>query len=151
MYNRRQPVFGGIAGGIFLIFLALAFLVHSFFLPLLFVGLAFSIFFGALSSGKSQATYGGIIGLIWILGLAVLYTFDLWWPGILILAGISVVVGTILRPMIGAGWKQGTLYQPSQQPQQPEQALYAPPPPYQGEYPPSYQQSDPYHQQSGEN
>lgn len=53
MYDRRQPVFGGIAGGIFLIFLALAFVVHSFFLPLLFVGLAFSIFFGILSADSS--------------------------------------------------------------------------------------------------
>jgi hypothetical protein len=99
----------------------------------------------SLMYGRSQ--YGGIIGLIWLLGLAVMYAFDLWWPGILILVGISAVVGTILRPMISAQRQQQPPYQPSQPPRQPEPPLY-PPPPYQGGYPPYYQPSDPYLQQS---
>ena len=65
-YRGSRNLFGGVAGGVFLIFLALAFTVHGFFLPLLFVGLAFSALFGSLSSGRSQATYGGIMGFIWM-------------------------------------------------------------------------------------
>lgn len=145
MYGRPRPVFGGIAGGVFLIFLALAFVVHSFFVPLLFVGLAFAAFFGSLSSGRSQATYGGIIGCIWLLGLGVMYFFNLWWPGILVLVGVSAVAGTILRPMLTAQGQMQSPYQSSQPPQMPDPPRYQPP--YQGGYPPSYQPSDPYHQE----
>ncbi len=123
MYRQRRPFFGGLGGGIFLLCLALAFLVHgSFFLPLLFVGLAFAALLGSLSSGKPQATYGGIMGFIWMLGLAALFAFNLWWPGILILLAISAIVGTTFRPMMRgmpAGAPQQPYYQPSQPPQQP--------------------------------
>jgi predicted lipid-binding transport protein (Tim44 family) len=135
MYRQPRPFFGGLAGGIFLICLALAFMVHgSFFLPLLFVGLAFSALFGSLSSGKPQATYGGVMGFIWMLGLAAFFAFNFWWPGILILLGISAIAGTILRPMMNA--QQQPYYQPSQQPQQP---YYQPSQPPQQPEQPSYQ------------
>jgi hypothetical protein len=139
-----------LAGGIFLIFLALAFIVHgSFYLPLLFVGLAFAALLGSLSSGKSQATYGGIMGFIWMLGLAAIFAFDFWWPGILILVGISAIAGTMFRPMMsgpmGASAPQQPYYQPSQPPQQPyyqpsqqpEQPSYQP---YREGYQPQSQQ-----------
>lgn len=137
MYRQRRPFFGGLGGGFFLLCLALAFLVHgSFFLPLLFVGLAFAALFGSLSSGKPQATYGGIMGFIWMLGLAALFAFNLWWPGILILLAISAIVGTTFRPMMRSmptGAPQQPYYQPSQPSQQP---YYQPPQPSEQ---PSYQ------------
>lgn len=152
MYRQPRPFFGGLAGGVFLLCLALAFLVHgSFFLPLLFVGLACAALFGSLSSGKPQATYGGIMGFIWMLGLAVLFTFNLWWPGIIILLAISAIVGTTFRPMMRGmptGAPQQPYYQPSQPPQQP---YYQPSQPPQQPYQEGYQpQSQPESYQEGE-
>jgi hypothetical protein len=34
---------------------------------------------------------------IWMIGLAILFFTDNWWPGILILVGVSVVVKSVLR------------------------------------------------------
>jgi hypothetical protein len=145
MYRQPRPFLGGLAGGIFLIFLALAILVHgSFFLPLLFVGLAFSALFGSLSSGKPQATYGGIMGFIWMLGLAAIFAFNFWWPG------ISAIVGTMFRPMMsglmGTGAPQPPYYQPSQPPQPPYYQPSQPPSyqPYQEGYQPQPQQEESY-------
>src|SRR6266567_2905760 len=152
MYRRPRPFFGGLAGGIFLIFLALSFLVYgSFNLPLFFVGLAFSALFGSLTSGKPQATYGGIMGFIWMLGLAAFFVFHFWWPVFLLLAGISAIAGTMLRPMLSSqvstGAPQQPYYQPPQQPQQPSYQEGYQPQPQQEE---SYQEGDkiyPYPQQ----
>lgn len=145
MYRRPRPFFGGAAGGVFLICLALAFMVHgAFFLPLVFVGLAFAALFGSLSSGKPQATYGGIMGFIWMLGLGVIAAFNFWWPGILILVGISAIAGTMFRPMMSAPKQseyqpfpppEQPYYQPSrpaEQPYQPYQEGYQPPQPPEG-------------------
>jgi hypothetical protein len=151
MYGRPRQFFGGVAGGVFVIFLALAFISGHFFLPLLFVGLAFAALLGSLAGGNSRSTYGGVMGFIWMLGLAAIFTFNFWWPGILILVGISAIAGTVFRPMMSGSMRanapqqpyyqpfqpQQPYYQPSQTPQQPEQAPYQP---YQEGYQPPQQQ-----------
>lgn len=40
--------------------------------------------------------WGAISGGVFIIGLGVLWYFDLWWPGILILIGIMIVVGGLV-------------------------------------------------------
>jgi hypothetical protein len=135
MYRGSRNFFGGIAGGLFLIFLALAFMTGHFFLPMIFVGLAFASLFGSLSAGNPRATYGGVMGFIWMMGLAACAAFNFWWPGILIIVGISTIAGTLFRPMMNSQVKtdapQQPVYyqpsQPSQQAQQPsEQPYYQP-------------------------
>jgi hypothetical protein len=130
MYRGSRNFFGGIAGGHFLIFLALAFMTGHFFLPMIFVGLAFASLFGSLSAGNPRATYGGVMGFIWMAGLAVCATFNFWWPGILIILGLSAIAGTLFRPMMSGPVKteapQQPYYQPSQPQQQPEQPYYQP-------------------------
>ena len=39
----------------------------------------------------------GIIPAIWLIGLGILWLFDLWWPGILILIGITMLIGVANR------------------------------------------------------
>lgn len=130
MYGGPQNLFRGVAGGVFLIFLALAFMTGHFWWPMIFVGLAFAALFGSLSAGNPRATYGGVMGFIWMLGLAACAIFNFWWPGILIVLGVSAIAGALLRPMMNSQVKmdapQQPYYQPSQPQHQPEQPYYQP-------------------------
>src|SRR3989440_9521790 len=93
MYCRGNT-FSSISGGIVLIGLALAVLLGrgDFFLPIFFVALAFAALFGSLSSGNPRAVYGGLQGFFWLLGLAFCFLVG-FWPWILVVAGISVILG----------------------------------------------------------
>jgi hypothetical protein len=143
----RRGFLGSMSGGIFLIFLALAFLVHGFFLPLLFVGLAFSALFGSFSSMNPRGAYGGLQGFVWMLGLAFCFVVG-FWPWILLVVGASIIIGALAAPIIAAlsglaflgaanMMQQGppsyqqpyAPNQPYQQPQQPYEQGYQPPPP----------------------
>lgn len=64
MYRRQNPL-RGMAGGIFIIFLALAFFIDrgaggQLFLPLLFVGLALCALIGSVSTLNPRGIYGEI-------------------------------------------------------------------------------------------
>lgn len=37
---------------------------------------------------------------LWLVGLALLFYFEIFWPGILILLGMSALVGALTRPMM---------------------------------------------------
>lgn len=110
----RSPM-SGLAGGIVLIGLALAFLIGrgDFFLPIFFVALAFSVLIGSLSSYNRWGIYGGLQGFAWMLGLAFCFLFG-FWPWILFVAGISIILGVLIQPIVygllGAGllgaWQQ---------------------------------------------
>lgn len=138
MYRGSRNFMGGIAGGVFLICLALAFMTGHFWLPMIFVGLAFASLFGSLSAGNPRATYGGVMGFIWMIGLAVCAAFNFWWPGILIILGATAIAGTLFRPMMNSEVKTDAPQQPYYQPSQPsQQAQQQPEQPY---YQPSYQE-----------
>jgi len=47
--------------------------------------------------------WGGIIGGIWLIGIAVLAVTGWWWPGIMVLFGISALVGGLQS---GGSWEQ---------------------------------------------
>src|SRR5579884_942147 len=89
----RRNTMGGLAGGVFLIGLALAFyLQHQFggqwFLPVFFVALGFCILFGSASTYNPSGVMGGLTGFFWMLVLAAFFLTGSWlW--FLVGAGIS--------------------------------------------------------------
>jgi hypothetical protein len=86
----------GLSGGIMLIGIGVLFLVDSIdFWPwiLLVVGLA-----GVPESIAEEGFWAGLQGLIWMGGLAVLFETGAIWPGILILVGLSIMSGALVRP-----------------------------------------------------
>ncbi len=144
MYRQQNPL-RGLAGGIFLIGLALAFFIGhgSFFLSILFVALAFSSLIGSLSTFNPRGAYGGLQGFIWLLGLAILFLPGVgFWPWILVLCGISAILGVLARPIMAGLLGIGILGIASTA-DQPPQPTYQPPQPPQPPYQQSYQ---PYQQ-----
>src|ERR1700676_2026212 len=127
---------GGLAGGFFFIGLALAFALSgrlggNWFLFFLFAGLAFSSLFGSASSMNARGLYGGILGFVWLMGLGILFVIG-FWPWILVLIGISAILGSLIAP-ITAGLLGLGIYAAAQnnQPQQQYQQPYQPYPPEQ--------------------
>jgi len=45
-----------------------------------------------------EGLWAGAQGFVWLTGLAILFATDTLWPGILILAGLSILAGAIVRP-----------------------------------------------------
>src|SRR5712691_5236412 len=122
---------GGLAGGFFFIGLALAIALsgslggHGF-LFFLFAGLAFCSLLGSASSMNPRGLYGGLQGFVWLMGLAFLFVIG-FWPWILVLIGISAILGSLIAPitaaLVGLGIYAATQSnQPQQQCQQPYQS-----------------------------
>lgn len=165
MYNRKpyRNAIGGVAAGIFIIGLAVAIALGGisgpWFLPILFVGLAFAALIGAFSSYDQKAAYGGLQGFVWLLGLALCFAIG-FWPWILLPIGVSIILGALAAPIMGGMRKAGyppayQQYPPPYQPYQPYQTgqpyqPYQPGQPYQSGQPyqpgqplPPYQQEQP--------
>ena len=53
--------------------------------------------------GGFSIEWGGLQGGIWLIGIAVLAVTGRWWPGIMVLVGISALVGTLRS---GGSWEQ---------------------------------------------
>ena len=141
---------GGLAGGFFFIGLALAFALSGSmggngFLFFLFAGLAFSSLFGSASSMNPRGLYGGLQSFVWMMGLAILFVIG-FWPWILVLIGISAVLGSLVVP-ITAGLMGWGLYAATQNHQPQQQYQYSQPyPAYSQEQPPPEAQYEPYQQ-----
>jgi len=154
-YYRYQNPIRGLGGAIFLVFLILAFAVpHAFyggsFLVLLFAGLAFLTLFSSVSSMNRNAIYGGLYGFIWMLGLALCFLIG-FWPWILLPVVVSMVLGSLFRPlMAGMAGSSFLNQQPQQTPYQ--QTTYQQPIPQTEE--PGFQpyqqgyQAQPFYQES---
>ena len=140
MYRQRTPL-RAMTGGIFLIGLAIAFFAGGhFFLPILFVALAFTSLIGSISSFRPNGIYGGLYGFVWMLGLAFCFLVG-FWPWILVVVGVSAILGALRVPIMAAilgmgiagaaslGNQQQPYYQPQQpaQPYQPYQQGYQQP------------------------
>ena len=149
MYRQRNSL-GGLTGGIFLIGLALAIFFSSghFFLPIFFATLAFCSLIGSLVALNPRGFYGGLQGFIWLLGLGILFLPGVgFWPWILVLCGISAILGVLARPImagilgigiLGAGSIANQQPQPTYQPPQPTYE------PYQQGYQPPVQAPETY-------
>ncbi len=139
--NRNRSPASRLAGLIFLVFLFLAFFTGGtgggFFLPLLFVGLAFATLIGSLATFNPRGVYGGIQGFVWMLGIALCFAVGSFWPWILIPIILSGFLGILLRPimalLLGIGIFGAANMMNQQQPmyQQPYQPYQPPIPPYQ--------------------
>jgi hypothetical protein len=171
MYRRDtwRKSLGGMSGGVFLIGLAIAFLTGAW-LPVILITLGVTSLLGAASSGNPNGLYGGLYSIVWLAGLGLCFAIG-FWPWILVLVGLSCILGAmrnaIMEAIIGAGL--GTLYnanqgqpayyQPAQdisyssstsdpeQTYQPYQEGYQPAPPPTGNYQ-EVQQQYPYTPQS---
>ncbi len=151
MYNEkpyRKPYknpIGGIAVGIFIICLAVAialgFLNWSWFLPILFAGLACVSLIGAFSSYDPKAAYGGLQGFVWLLGLALCFAIG-FWPWILLPIGVSIILGALAVPIMNS--MRRSAFPPANQQYPPPYQPYQSGQPYQPGQPwPPYQQGQP--------
>jgi hypothetical protein len=141
----KNPI-GGIAVGILIICLAVAIylgvLNWTWFLTILFVGLALCALVGGFSSYDPKAAYGGLQGFVWLLGLALCFATS-FWPWILLPLGVSIILGALAVPIMESMRRSvyppaNPQYPPPYQPGQPYQ-------PYQPGQPwPPYQQGQPY-------
>jgi energy-coupling factor transporter transmembrane protein EcfT len=138
---QQRNALRSLSGGIFLIFLALAFMIKGFFLPVLFIGLALTVLLGGLGAGKKQAAYGSFLGFIWMLGLAFCFIFG-FWPWILLIVGITAILGamrnTIMESLEGISFLS-TMQRPQPPHPQREQPHQQAEPPYQS-YQEGYQE-----------
>jgi len=83
-----------VGGGVFLIGLALLFMGGIAFWP----GILYVIGASALARAVvERSVWGALNGLVWLFGLAFLFTTGWWWPGILILVGLSMMFSAIGR------------------------------------------------------
>ncbi len=142
--NRRA--LGSLSVTLFFIGIILALVIHPFNLSIFFVGIAASILVGALASPNARGVYGGVMGALWMLMIAMFFLTGNW---IWFLVGvvISTLLSSFARPILagirGSGFyhpptQAQQYYQPSQQPyQQPAAAPYQP-------YQQGYQQPETY-------
>ena len=145
-YNHRyyhrtyRSSLSGLAGGIFLIGLALAFWAGGhFFLPIFFVALAFCTLFGSISTYNPRGAYGGLYGFFWMLMLALFFLTGSWvW--FLVGAGISAILSALFVPITAALAGMGFMAANRQQP--PFQQQYQQP--YQNYQQPVQQSYEPY-------
>ena len=92
---RNEDAFHGMTGGIILIGIGIIFWADVPFFPaiLVVIGLA-----GLPESVAQKGFWAGIQTAVWLIGIAALFAFDIFWPGILILIGISMLAGGLVRP-----------------------------------------------------
>jgi hypothetical protein len=93
--RNQKSALEGASGGIFLIGLGILFLSKVDFFPWILVVIGLASLPGSVAR---EGFWAGMQGFIWLVGLAILFATDTIWPGILILAGLSILAGSIVRP-----------------------------------------------------
>ncbi len=95
--NPIRRVTSGISAAIIIIGLILAFTFGGFNLPIFFVALAVATLVSSLGNG----IYGGLIGSMWMLMLALFFITGSWlW--FMVGVVISMLLGTLRRPLMAA-------------------------------------------------
>lgn len=84
-------------GAIVLIGIGLIFLLDINFWPWILFVVAVPALLGGIAK---DGLWAGLQGALWLVGIGVIALLDIWWPGILILIGISMLVGTIEKPPV---------------------------------------------------
>jgi hypothetical protein len=97
--RSRSSVYGTLSGGLLLIGIGLIFLLRMPFFPTILAVLGLSSILAGFASGRG---WQGVQGSIWLVGLFFLFYFDIFWPGILIVAGVSALIGAVTRPMLSS-------------------------------------------------
>lgn len=88
---------GGMSGGIFLIGIGIIFWLNLDFFPWILVVIALAALPGNVVNESWPAA---LQELVWLIGLAVLFGTGTFWPGILILIGLSIIAGALAKPEI---------------------------------------------------
>ncbi len=95
--ESRSRLYGTLSGGMFLIGLGLIFLLQMPFFPTILAVIGLSSLLAGLATGRG---WHGIQGGVWLVGLFFLFYYNIFWPGILILLGVSLLIGALTRPML---------------------------------------------------
>jgi len=95
--KSRSTMYSALSGGLLLIGVGLIFLLHLDFFPAILAVLGLSSILAGLATGRG---WYAIQSGLWLVGLALLFYFGIFWPGILILLGVSALVGAATRPMM---------------------------------------------------
>jgi hypothetical protein len=95
--RSRSSRYSALSGGILLIGIGVIFLLRLDFFPALLAVLGLSTILAGLATGRG---WYGIQGGIWLIGLYFLFQFEILFPGILILIGISSLIAALTRPML---------------------------------------------------
>lgn len=143
-----RSITGGLSGAIVLLGLVLAFAFGGFNLVIFFIALAFAVFVGSFGSGNPRGVYGGLIGAMWMIMLALFFATGSWlW--FLVGAALSAILSTLMRPLIAfllglgifglAAANQQQAQQPYYQPTPYQQPYQPPARPYQQGYQPTPQ------------
>ncbi len=93
--HRHKKNLEGASGGIILIGIGLIFLLDIDFFPAILVVVGLASLPGSLAN---EGLWAGIQGAVWLIGFAILFATGKIWPGVLILVGISIVGGALVRP-----------------------------------------------------
>ena len=158
MYNNRRSTTGGLSGAIVLLGLILAFVFagsDGFNLVIFFIALAFAALVGSFATLNVKGVYGGIMCAMWMLILALFFATDKYWDNawlwFLVGAFLSMILGSLIKPIMAALMGIGILDATSgQQPQQPYQPYQPQPQTYQEggqQYPYPSTPSDQHEQQ----
>jgi len=86
-----------LSGGLLLVGIGLIFLLKLDFFPAILAVLGLSSIVAGLATSRS---WYGLQGGLWLVGLFFLFYFDILWPGILIVIGVSTLIGALTRPML---------------------------------------------------
>jgi hypothetical protein len=93
--HKHKSRLEGASVGIILIGVGLIFLLNIDFFPAILVVVGLASLPGSLAN---EGLWAGIQGAVWLIGLAILFATDKLWPGILILIGLSMIGGALVRP-----------------------------------------------------
>ncbi|MHB1294990.1 MAG: hypothetical protein ACYC4R_08315 [Anaerolineae bacterium] len=96
----RKPPYEAMSGGILLVGIGILLLVPGLgFWPWILVVAAIA---GLPASLAANRGWLGWQSFFWLTGLAVLFATGYFWPGILILAGLSMLIGGLMRESAGS-------------------------------------------------
>ncbi|MBN1679546.1 MAG: hypothetical protein JW966_04590 [Anaerolineae bacterium] len=105
--RKNQATWDGVTGGIMLIGFGLLFMVDEIdFWPWVLAVIGFATL---PSSIAREGFWAGLQGALWMIGLAILFATGAWWPGILILTGLSIIAGALVRPQMISGKRKRTV------------------------------------------
>jgi len=92
--DSRSKLYGTLSGGLLLIGVGLIFLFKMDLFPAILAVLGLSSILAGLATGRG---WEGLQGGLWLIGLFFLFQFDIFWPGILIVLGVSALIGAFTR------------------------------------------------------
>jgi len=95
----RPSLFRTLSGGLFLIGIGLISLLKMPFAPTILASIGLSSIPAGLAAGRA---WNAIQSGRWLVALLLFLYFNILWPGILILLGVSALVGALTRPMLRA-------------------------------------------------